>query len=152
ALASPVESGGAEWLLDSAVYLEDRQPDKAVLLYHRAGRGTRATELAFRSRQFSALHYVTAELGQQGGPEAAGHAAPALMTRCAEFMLENKQWDRAVDLLAATKQWRQAIALCAQYNVPLTESLMTKLTPSEKDSPDRAAVLEGLAELCAAQG
>ena len=130
-------------LLDAANYLESREgfQEKAVLLYHRAGRVTKATELAFRSRQFSALQYVTADMDQSQNLD------PELMQKSAEFMLENKQWDRAVDLLAASKQWRETLDLCHQYNVPMTEALMEKLTP-DKDAPERMSVLESLAELC----
>lgn len=49
-----------------------------------------------RTQQYNALQYVAVDLDSKSDP--------ALAHRCAKFFMENKQYDKAVDLLAVGKK------------------------------------------------
>jgi len=61
-----------------------------------AGYFSKALELAFSSKQYAALHVVSESLDER--------TDPLLLQRCADFFIENSQFDRAVDLLAAARR------------------------------------------------
>ncbi|XP_074648558.1 intraflagellar transport protein 140 homolog [Tubulanus polymorphus] len=135
-------------MIEAAHYYEQKQIslDKAVMLYHKAGNLHKALDLAFRSRQFGALQHISESLD--------GSADPQLLQRCANFFMENSQFDRAVDLLAAGKQYWEALQLCNEQNVPIDENLVEKLTvPKESDMPneERHRLLEAIADVCMQQ-
>ena len=52
--------------------------------------------MAFSSKQYAALHVVSESLDDR--------TDPLLLQRCADFFIENSQFDRAVDLLAAARR------------------------------------------------
>lgn len=56
----------------------------------------RALDLAFRTEQFSALDLIAAELDAS--------ADPLVLERCAEFFMQNQQYNKAVQLLAYAKK------------------------------------------------
>jgi len=61
-----------------------------------AGNFSRALDLAFRTKQFGALQMISGDLDERADPE--------LLKRCADFFLENGQYDKAVDLLGIGKK------------------------------------------------
>lgn len=63
-----------------------------------AGNFAKALDLAFTTKQFGALQMISADLDE--------HADPALLQRCADFFLDNGQFDKAVDLLGLGKKVR----------------------------------------------
>lgn len=74
-----------------------------------AGNFSRALDLSFRAKQFGALQMISGDLDERADPE--------LLQRCADFFLENGQYDKAVDLLAIGKKVRltgivQFLAYC----------------------------------------
>ncbi|XP_049802425.1 intraflagellar transport protein 140 homolog [Schistocerca nitens] len=131
--------------LDVARYFEKSFPDRAVRLYHRAGMIHQAVNLAFRTQQYNALQYIAIDLDAKSDPE--------LVQKCAQFFFENKQYEKAVDLLAVTKQHVEALELCLEHNVPVTEELAEKLTlaKGETDEATRVHVLEKVAECAIVQ-
>ncbi|CAL8073471.1 unnamed protein product [Calicophoron daubneyi] len=157
-LFSLAQLGRPEDMLEAAGHLEKypNYASKAVILYHKAGHVGRAVELAFQTHQFAALQSVAGSLDER--------IDPALLKRCAQFFTQNNQYDRAVDVLAAGKHYWDALKLCGEYNVPVTEELVEKLTPpacspnggkktSENlDDSERSSILIELGELCMAQG
>ncbi|KAG5444094.1 Intraflagellar transport protein 140 [Clonorchis sinensis] len=155
-LYSLAQLGRPEDMLEAAKHLESKQAfaSKAVLLYHRAGYVSRAVELAFQTHQFAALQSVAGSLDDR--------IDPVLLRRCAEFFVQNNQFDRAVDVLAAGKQYWDALKLCAEYNVSVTEELVEKMTPTQLNPDDqqegsvsgseRTSILIELGELCLGQG
>lgn len=66
------------------------------IAFLQAGYFSKALELAFSSKEYSALQMVSESLDDS--------ADPHLLQRCADFFNENSQFDRAVDLLAAAKR------------------------------------------------
>ncbi|PAA57809.1 hypothetical protein BOX15_Mlig030591g2 [Macrostomum lignano] len=132
-------------MLDAARYLELNHPDladKAILLYQKSGHASHAVDLAFRSKQFGALEHISRQLDHK--------TDPALLQKCAEFFLENNQFDRAVTLLGAGRQFQLAVRLCTEQNVPMSEELAESLTPEKGEigEPERLRILEDIAELC----
>ena len=61
-----------------------------------AGHFSKALDLAFQSKQFAALQGVSEDLDESTDPQ--------LLQRCADFFIDNSQFDRAVDLLALAKR------------------------------------------------
>ncbi|KAK7788798.1 hypothetical protein R5R35_010909 [Gryllus longicercus] len=135
--------------LEAARYFESSErasPDKAVILFHRAGMLHKALDLAFKTQQYNALQHIAVDLNS--------NSDPALILKCAQFFVENKQFDKAVDLLAVGKQYVEALDLCLDKNIPVTEDLAEKLTMAkgEGDEGTRVRVLEKVAESAMAQG
>lgn len=61
-----------------------------------AGNFSKALDLAFTAKQFGALQMISSDLDERADPE--------LLQRCANFFLDNGQYDKAVDLLAMGKK------------------------------------------------
>lgn len=136
--------------LDVAKYYEDSdQPDKAVILYHKAGLVSKAMDLAFRTNQFEALQLITTDVGSDSDP--------ALVAKCAEFFVSNGQIDKAVDLLASGQNYLDALRLIEENDVPLTEELADKMS-LDKPEQDlekerlRIASLERIGDVALKQG
>uniref|UniRef100_A0A6P7GUI1 Intraflagellar transport protein 140 homolog n=1 Tax=Diabrotica virgifera virgifera TaxID=50390 RepID=A0A6P7GUI1_DIAVI len=130
-----------------AKYFEEQGDlEKSAMLYHRGGMLHKAIDLAFRTKQYDILQEIASELNADSDP--------ALVRKCAEYFIDNEQFDRAVDLLAIVKKYTEAINLCMKHNVQLTEDLAEKLTPSKDlvDEDTRETVLETLAESLMVQG
>ncbi len=89
-------------MLEAARHLE-KQPsgagfeEKCILLYQRAGHLNTAIKLAFETRQYEALSSIAT-----CGIDAT--CDPELVRKCANFFMQNSQFDRAVELLATGKQ------------------------------------------------
>ncbi|VDP95908.1 unnamed protein product [Trichobilharzia regenti] len=106
---SLAQLGRPDDMLESAKHLE-KYPNyagKAVLLYHKAGKINRAVELAFSTRQFSALQSVAGSLDER--------IDPTMLKQCSEFFIQNNQFDRAVEVLAAGKQVILLLYLILNY-------------------------------------
>ncbi|KAF6024655.1 IFT140 [Bugula neritina] len=138
--------GKTEDMLEAAKYYEKKPgcQDKAVMLYHKSGSFSKALDLAFETKQFGALQVISESLTSNTDPE--------VLKRCAQFFLDNGQFDRAVDLLAIGKKYIDALKLCNDQNVMLTEELVEKLTPEKSDDKDsesdRMRILEAIATVC----
>ncbi|XP_071443964.1 intraflagellar transport protein 140 homolog [Hetaerina americana] len=147
-------TAGSNDQLDAGRYFENADPpapEKAVHLYHRAGLLHMALELAFRTQQFNALQYIAMDLN--------ANSDPMLSQKCATFFIKNKQYEKAVNLLAMAKKYNEALDLCMQHDVPLTDELAEKLTlekAKDKSSGDgdteRSELLEKMGEIAVSQG
>ena len=76
-----------------------------------AGSFSKALDLAFETKQFGALQVISESLTSNTDPE--------VLKRCAQFFLDNGQFDRAVDLLAIGKKvlyilHKHCVEICAQ--------------------------------------
>ncbi len=86
--------------------------------------------------------------------ELDANADPQLLSRCAEFFLENKQYEKAVSLLVTAKNYEQALELCSKHpqDVKLDEKLADKMTPPPATTPEekkkRDTILIRIATLC----
>ncbi|ERE69163.1 putative intraflagellar transport protein, partial [Cricetulus griseus] len=87
-----------EDMIEAARYYEEKgeQMDRAVMLYHKAGHFSKALELAFTTQQFAALQLIAEDLDEKSDP--------ALLSRCSDFCIEHRQFEKAVELLLAAKK------------------------------------------------
>ncbi|CAG9773857.1 unnamed protein product [Ceutorhynchus assimilis] len=133
--------------IEIAKYFEEQNNlENAVVLYHRGGMLHKALDLAFKTQQFDILQEIATQLDADSDP--------ALIDKCAQYFINEEQFDKAVDLLGIAKKYSEAIQVCVDHNVRLTEDLTEKLTP-EKDKVDeqlRINVLHTLAESLMLQG
>ncbi|XP_050392806.2 intraflagellar transport protein 140 homolog [Patella vulgata] len=142
--------GRPEDMMEAARYYEQKpgSQDKAVMLYHKAGNFSKATDLAFKNKEFGALQHISGDLDERADPE--------LLRRCGDFFLENGQYDKAVDLLALAKKYWDALKICMEKHVEMTEELCEKLSPekdeNENNPQERLKILEAVAEVCMHQG
>ncbi|XP_046604167.1 intraflagellar transport protein 140 homolog [Neodiprion virginianus] len=136
--------------IDVAKYFEEaEQPDKAVLLYHKAGMLHKALDLAFKTQQYNALQLITMDINADSDP--------ALIRKCADYFVQNEQIDKAVDLLATGKYYMEALELIQAHNIVLTEDLAEKLTLEKIDNnmereQIRTSTLEKIGEIAFSQG
>lgn len=142
--------GQPEDMIEAARYFEQKpgMEGNAVMLYNKAGNFSKALELSFSSKQFGALQTISAELDERADPE--------LLERCAEFFLENAQYDKAVEHLAMAKKYWDAIKLIVDKNITVSPELVKKLSPSkganEVENRDRMKILEAIGNICMHQG
>lgn len=61
-----------------------------------AGHFSKALELAFATQQFAALQLIAEDLDEKSDP--------ALLSRCSDFCIEHKQFEKAMELLLAAKK------------------------------------------------
>ncbi|XP_010618814.1 intraflagellar transport protein 140 homolog isoform X3 [Fukomys damarensis] len=139
-----------EDMIEAARYYEEKgdQMDRAVMLYHKAGHFSKALELAFATQQFAALQLIAEDLDEKSDP--------ALLSRCSDFCIEHKQFEKAVELLLAAKKYHEALQLCLEQNMTITEEMAEKMTVP-KDSKvlseeSRRELLEQIANCCIRQG
>ena len=85
-------------MLEAAQYFQAREDtiDKSVLLYHRAGNLAKAIELVFNYRRFGALENLVEELDKDTDVN--------VLTRCADFFLENNRHAKAAYLFLLSKE------------------------------------------------
>ncbi|KRZ24282.1 Intraflagellar transport protein -like protein [Trichinella pseudospiralis] len=141
--------GSKSTMEDVAHYFECQsgKADVAVMLYCRAGIYKKALDLAFRTEQLSALNLITA--GLEGSQDLT------MIEKCAQLLIKNQQYTKAVELLAHANQYEKAIQICMENNATLTDNLVKLLTPKEenmKSSSERKKLLEQLADCCVRQG
>jgi intraflagellar transport protein 140 len=139
--------GGKELKIEAARYFEAAQSyDKAVMLYQKGGKTPRALELCFRAQLFESLTKISENLDTD--------TDPALLTRCGDFCLENKKYDKAVHLFVTAKKYGKALELCMKFNVPINEKMAEAMTPAKTDDNKdaRQDVLLNLAKCCHDQG
>lgn len=80
-----------------AKYFEEQGDlEKSAILYHRGGMLHKAIDLAFKTQQYDILQEIASELNATSDP--------ALVQSCAEYFIDNEQFDKAVDLLAIVKK------------------------------------------------
>ncbi|XP_066914160.1 intraflagellar transport protein 140 homolog isoform X1 [Clytia hemisphaerica] len=136
-----------EDMLDSARYFEMKaMEDKAVILYHKGGRPSKAIDLAFKTEQFGALQLISEDLDENADPE--------VLRKCAEFFIDHEQYDKAVNLLVVAKKFEEALDMCLDHHITITEEMGEKLTlPKDyEDAKYRLRLLEKLGEVAFKQG
>lgn len=142
-------------MIESANHFEQKgEFDKAVQLYHKGGDLPRALDLCFRAGEidpnqsatmFDMLNTIAQDLGADTSPQT--------LARCAEFLVNHKQYGRAIDLYIMAKRYHQAIEMCSQHKIPINDELVDRLTPPESfESGERKEVLKELAKTLKKQG
>jgi len=97
------------------------------------------------------LWYLNQDLGQDTSPQT--------LARCAQFLVNHKQFDKAIELYVLAKRPSQAIEMCVTQKINISEELSQKLTPSEvtgNETPleinERKELLKQLANALKRQG
>ncbi|CAE7303974.1 Ift140 [Symbiodinium natans] len=146
-LMSLALSADPQSMAQAAKYYEQRgQPQKAVILYQKAGQQKRALELCFSARLFDALRKIADDLSAESDP--------AILAKCAEFFMQHEQHDKAVHLLSISKQYDRAVQLCTEHDVHITEDMAERMTPDKgsMDATSRSEILQDIGKLCKKQG
>eukprot|EP00051_Salpingoeca_urceolata_P027733 m.483017 g.483017 ORF g.483017 m.483017 type:complete len:1380 (-) comp22745_c0_seq1:34-4173(-) len=124
------------------------QVDKAVTLYHRAGRVTKALDLCFKHNLYQALADISVDLNEDADPE--------LMQRAATFFMEARQYDKAVSLLLTASKYEEAVDMCMEHSVVITDEMAERMTlektSDRSHNERRSQLLEKVADCCALQG
>eukprot|EP01135_Chromosphaera_perkinsii_P005240 Nk52_evm9s327 gene=Nk52_evmTU9s327 len=138
-----------EVMLEAAEYYE-RKPgmvDKAVLLYHKGGRVTKALDMCFQNNQYEALRSIADDLDENTDKD--------LLDKCSAFFIEHNQHDKAVKLLLIGGKYGEALQRCSECNVIVTEELAEKFTlpkgGNDRENEFRIRLLEKVAEICEQQ-
>jgi len=143
-------------MIECAQHFEAKNEiDKAVQLYHKGGDIPRALELCFRIGEdpkhphaavaFDMLNTIAQDLGVDSSPQT--------LARCADFLVQNRQYEKAVDLYVMAKRYLAAIDMCLLNRVVITDEMVKKLTPPETlDLSERREILKDLAKALKKQG
>ncbi|KAM7541711.1 hypothetical protein Aperf_G00000003534 [Anoplocephala perfoliata] len=155
-LYSLAQLGSQGDMLDAARHLEQEEgfAEKAVMLYYRAGRLNEAVDLAFTTHQFGALTNIICD------EDFGSDCDAGLIRKCADFLVQNSQFTKAVEILAKGKQWLQAVQICTDHEIALTDELVEQLVPPEDQEEENARasaretrneILRRLGEVCLSQ-
>jgi intraflagellar transport protein 140 len=142
-------------MLDCATHFEKKGDiEKAIQLYHKGGDIARALDLCFRSSGgfqdhsgtiFDLLNSIATDLGENTSPQT--------LARCAEFLVQHKQYERAADLYVMANRVSQAIEMCTNFKVNISENLLEKMTPpADMEGGERKEILKELAKALKRQG
>eukprot|EP01038_Epipyxis_sp_PR26KG_P011964 gene11964-16014_t len=145
-------------MIECAVHFESKgEYDKAVQLYHKGGDIPRALDLCFKvgeggdkSSEAGAVFDMLNTIAQDLGAETS----PQMLARCADFLVQHKQYDKAIELYVIAKRFHQAVEMCLQQRVTINDDMVEKLTPPENgiDPTERKEILKDLAKALKKQG
>ena len=153
-------------MLECATHFEQRgELDKAIQLYHKGGDLVRALDLCFKAGDAmpastkagasQALNTVVFDMLNTIAHDLGADTSPQTLGKCAEFLVQHKQFDRAVELYVMAKKHLQAVEMCLQYRVNISEDMVERMTPPEADgdtSGQRKEILMGIAKALKLQG
>ena len=111
------------------------------------GPGSRSAQSqgALSSVIFDMLNTIAHDLGADTNPQT--------LAKCAEFLVQHKQFDRAVELYVMAKRYLQAVEMCLQHRVNISEELVERMTPPEVEGDNsRREILMGIAKALKLQG
>lgn len=136
-------------MVQSAQYFEAKgKHDKAVQLYSRGGNKKKAMDLAIAKNLTDMLENISSEAQEGDDPE--------VLKKSVDFLLANKQYDKAVEIMISLGNLHQALEIAEQQHVRLKEEMAMKLCPppaQDKAAKDhRITVLMRVAKLVKTQG
>ncbi|KAJ1408062.1 hypothetical protein B484DRAFT_403632, partial [Ochromonadaceae sp. CCMP2298] len=143
-------------MVECAVHFEAKgEFDKAVQLFHQGGDIPRALDLCFRAGGdaanpkagvvFEMLNTIAQDLGADSSPQT--------LARCAEFLVQHKQFDKAIELYVLAQRHRSAVEMCLQQRVNINDDMAEKLSPPDTTDPsERKEILSDLAKALKKQG
>ena len=123
-------------MLEAAQYFQAREDtiDKSVLLYHRAGNLAKAIELVFNYRRFGALENLVEELDKDTDVN--------VLTRCADFFLENNRHAKAAYLFLLSKEVHitPSYVWCMQSRIQYLEHSFHLLRRADSEHVSRLVI------------
>ncbi|KAH7331767.1 hypothetical protein KP509_20G049600 [Ceratopteris richardii] len=146
-LLSLALQGTKKTMLSSAKYFEEKGCcEEAVLLYQKGGDIEKAVDVCVHFQLYDALRAIADDLNED--------TDPSILARCGDFLLSNKQYEKATLLLIAAGQHRRAFELCTHEGVQITDKMMELFSKqiSEENMEDSKQLLAALAEFCESQG
>lgn len=143
-----LKAGQPPLILEAANYVENEgMEDKAVLLYQRGGSLSRAIMLCVKGKLFDALTSIADDLDDS--------AVPDVFMRCADFFLENEQYQKAAQMFINAKAFERALQICLEREVKLTDEMAESMTLHKTDNDDdeayRIALLRKVAKVAKIQ-
>jgi hypothetical protein len=145
-------------MIECAQHFENKEEyDKAIQLYHKGGDIPHALELCFRIGEESNAANANGRPNKAISPHAAiafdmlnsiaqdlgVDSSPQTLARCADFLVQHKQYDKAIELYVMAKRYHAAIEMIIQQRVNLTDEMVEKLTPPEQTPVASAATGSG---------
>lgn len=110
-------------MIQSAQYFEKKGKfDKAVQLYSRGGNKRRAMDIAMQRNLTNLIDDISTGVGDGDDPE--------VMKSSVSFLLQNAQYDKAVEIMVGLGQLDEALTLAEKHNVPLKEEWTKKFIPA----------------------
>ena len=109
-------------MVQSAQYFEAKgKHDKAVQLYSRGGNRKKALDLALKHNLTDLIENISA--GAQEGDD------PEVLKKSVHFLMQNRQFDKAVEIMISLGNLDQALTIAEQETVTLKEEMAMKLCP-----------------------
>jgi len=143
-------------MIECATHFENKNEfDKAVQLYHKGGDLPRALELCFRVGEDRSNPHATVvyDMMNMIAQDLGVDSSPQTLARCAEFLVQNKQFVKAIELYVMAKRYNSAVEMCLLQKVTINDDMVEKLTPPESMDPaERKEILANLAKALKKQG
>lgn len=137
-------------MIQSAQYFEKKGKfDKAVQLYSRGGNKRRAMDIAMQRNLTNLIDDISSGVGDGDDPE--------VMKSSVSFLMQNAQYDKAVEIMINLGNNDEALTVAEKYNVQLKEEWAKKLIPaagelSAQQKKERQEILLRVAKLTKHQG
>jgi len=138
-------------ILQSAAYFEERkQYEKCATLYDKGGNTRKALKIAETNKLFDLVKTLSKNIEDSEDPES--------LTKHAQFLVDNGQYEKAVHLLLTAKKYEEAAELCERNNVPMSEELAEKVCTEAgvgvgtEEAARRDEIVTRIARLCKKQG
>ena len=136
-------------MIQSAQYFEQKGKfDKSVQLYSRGGNKRRAMDIALSHNLGHLIEDVASGVGDGDDPE--------VLKSSVSFLMQNQQYEKAIEIMIGLGQTEEALSVTEQYNVILKEDMVNKLIPPASDNPNmkktRQEILLRVAKLIKKQG
>jgi len=115
-------------MVQSAAYFEKKGKfDKAVTLYSRGGNKKKAMDIAIKYNYGHLIEGITSDVSTEDDPD--------VLSASVQFLLQNKQYDKAVEIMISLGKNDEALELAEKQNILIKEENAIKLVPSanEKD-------------------
>jgi len=136
-------------MVQSAQYFEQKgKHDKAVQLFSRGGNRKRAMDLAIQHNLTDMIENIST--GVQEGDD------PEVLKKSVQFLMQNRQFDKAVEIMISLGNLDQALEIAEKEQVTLKEEMAMKLCPPATTDPvkkkERSEKLVRVAKLMKKQG
>lgn len=139
-------------MIECANYFEKKNElDKAIQLYYHGNDIMKALDLCFfigneqkelqeeyiakklplknlPQHKFSAIAY---DMINQIVQSLGSNSSPQILTRCGDFLVQNKQYKKAIELFVLLNKYHYAINLCNEYKIQLDDEIIEMLTPPQ---------------------
>lgn len=109
-------------MVQSAQYFEAKgKHDKAVQLFSRGGNRKKAMDIAIKHNLTDMIENISTGVEEGDDPE--------VLKKSVQFLLQNGQFDKAVEIMISLGNLDQALQIAEQEQVTLKEEMAMKLCP-----------------------